>query len=378
MEEMDPQALARALQEIPLFREVQRILASQSGPVNWEMARDLARAVAGAEGSGPSPSPEEEEDLREACRAAELRVAEVSGMDSPGIAEIAALSRTQWAEESLEAFRPYIDRLAGRLRGSMQGEATGLPMNAIVDALGPFLMGMQVGFLAGFLSRKVLGQYDVCFPAMKEGRIWFVFPNIVEVENELQVDPKQFRMWLALHEVTHHFEFRSVEWTAQHFVSLVERYIDAAEADPSEISERLGSLGDAESLARLMDHPEELLPLLITPVQQGIANEIQAFMSVLEGYAEWMMNEVGRGLLPEFEKMREGMNRRRAEQSVVERLLERLLGLDLKREQYRAGERFVRAVAEAGQIHLLWATPQNLPTLEEVSEPTRWLNRIAF
>jgi putative hydrolase len=127
-----------------------------------------------------------------------------------------------------------------------------------------------------------------------------------------------------------------------------------------------------------MSHPEELLPMLITPPQQELARQIETLMALLEGYTEWVMEQVGSEMLPEFSKIREGLNRRKAERSSVERLLEGLLGIDLKPAQYRQGERFVRAVAGADQLSKLWGSPATLPTPDELGEPTKWLSRVAF
>lgn len=379
MSEIDPNELARALSEVPLFREIQKLLSSQTGPVNWEIARQVARSIAGAGAPSKAPTPADLTGIETACRAAELRVTERTGLEatSPTTAEV--LDRVAWAERSLEGFAPLIDRLAIRLGGQIQPAGpTSLP--GMLGALAPFLLGLQVGFLVGYLSRRVLGQYDLCYPASSEGRLYFVYPNIVEVENELQVDPEQFRMWLAIHEVTHQLEFQAVGWTKTHFVSLIERYIDSAEIDSAEVAERLRGLADPEQLEHLMQHPDQLLPMLMSPAQEAALSEIQAFMSVLEGFAEWAMNVVGSELLDQFDKMREGINRRRAEKSSVERMLEQLLGLDLKREQYRAGEKFITAIAAAGEdgFARLWEGPENLPTLEEINEPSKWLSRVVF
>jgi coenzyme F420 biosynthesis associated uncharacterized protein len=230
--------------------------------------------------------------------------------------------------------------------------------------------------MAGYLSRRVLGQYDLSYPTGEPGRLYFVYPNIVDVETELGVDPKQFRMWIALHEVAHQLEFQSISWLKPYFISLIERYIDGAEIDSDEVAEKLRSLADPEQLARVLERPNELLPMLMTPSQQSVMAEIQGLMSVLEGFADWAMDEIGGELLPEAGKMREGMNRRRAERSMAQKLLEQLLGLDIKLEQYRAGERFVRAIVGAGRLQALWESPANLPSLEELAEPAKWLDRI--
>lgn len=378
MGEIDPIELAKSLGEIPLFRELQRLLTSQSGPVNWEIARQLARAVAKAGSIDRDPSPKDVEGFEEVSRNAELHVIAATGLEpSTGINEIAVLDRVGWADTALRGFEPLIERLATGLRGGSATTTGPIPISGILDALTPLLLGVQVGFLSGYLSRRVLGQYDLCYPTGEAGRLYYVFPNIVALEDELGVDPQQFRLWLALHEVTHQLEFQSIAWTRPYFLSLIERFIDSAEVDSAEVAERLRGLADPEQLSRLLERPNELLPILMTPAQESILAEIQAFMSVLEGFAEWSMNEVGKDLLPDFDKMREGMNRRRAERSPVEKLLEQLLGLDLKLEQYRAGEKFVTAVAQSGRLDVLWVGPSNLPSLEEVTEPGKWLDRIA-
>lgn len=380
MSDLDPEDLARAFGQIPVFREMQRLLLSQAGPVNWEIARQLARAVAQAGGPGAVPGPPEHDAFLETSRAAELFVAQRTGLEAPAaVTRLDLMDRAAWADANLDGFRPLIERLAVRLRGRFQeGSVPALPMQGIFDAIGPFLLGVQVGFLVGYLSRRVLGQYDVCVPRGEPGRLYFVYPNILEVERELQVEPQQFRMWLSLHELTHHLELTAVPWTRAHFVGLVERFIDAAEVDSGEVAARLQSLADPDRLAHLLEHPEELLPMLMTPAQESAVSEIQGFMSVLEGYAEWAVAEVGPGLLPEHGKIREGIARRRAERSSAERLLEALFGVDLKLEQYRAGERFVREVAASGHAGRLWEGAANLPTMDEIREPARWLGRVAF
>jgi coenzyme F420 biosynthesis associated uncharacterized protein len=261
---------------------------------------------------------------------------------------------------------------------SSEEEAAAVPMSAALGMLGPLIFGLEVGFLMGFLSRRVLGQYDLCLPRGDGSRLYFVYPNIAEAQASLELDARQFRMWLALHEVTHQLEFAAIPWVRSHFTELVERFIDAAEIDSGEAMSRLQSLGDPEQLSHLMSHPEELLPMLITPPQQELARQIETLMALLEGYTEWVMDQVGSELLPEFSKIREGLNRRKAERSSVERLLEGLLGIDLKPAQYRQGERFVRAVAGADQLSKLWGSPATLPTPDELGEPTKWLSRVAF
>src|ERR1700730_1108 len=396
--DIDPVEIGMALSSIPLFRELQRLLMSQSSPVNWEIAGQISTAVAQMRGSGDRPGPGEQAEFEEDCRLAEMRVGQLTGLESPGsITKVEVVDRVEWAQANLEAIRPFMERLSAGLGGALGGglgnlgglggfgatsgseeEAAAVPMSAALGMLGPLIFGLEVGFLMGFLSRRVLGQYDLCLPRGDGNRLWFVYPNIAEAQASLGLDARQFRMWLALHEVTHRLEFASIPWVRSHFTGLVERFIDAAEIDSGEAMSRLQSLGDPEQLSHLMSHPEELLPMLITPPQQELARQIETLMALLEGYTEWVMEQIGSELLPEFSKIREGLSRRKAERSSVERLLEGLLGIDLQPAQYRQGERFVRAVAGAGQLSKLWEGSATLPAPAELGEPTKWLSRVAF
>jgi putative hydrolase len=382
MAEIDPADLGRALGEVPLFREMHRVLGAQTGPVNWEIAHQIGRAVASAGGAGGQPTREEIDAFEESCRIAQLRVTERTGMEAAGLTHVEVVDRVAWARSNLDGFRPLVDRLSLRLRGQMGLQAgeeiPGLPLQMVLDALGPFLLGIQMGFLVGFLSRTALAHYDLCLPRQDPGALSFVHPNILEVQGELQADPRQFQMWLAMHEVAHQLLLQAHPWALGHLRGLVERYVDGAEVDTGEVMERLQGLADPEQLTRIIEHPEELLPLLTTPAQAAMATEIQAFMAVIEGYADWVVARAATGMLPELDKIREGVGRRRVERSPAERLLEGLLGLDLKPEHYRAGVRFVAAVADAGKLDDLWQGPVQLPTLDEVREPAKWLARVAF
>ncbi|MGH2689472.1 MAG: zinc-dependent metalloprotease, partial [Actinomycetota bacterium] len=359
-----------------------RVLGAQSGPVNWEIAHQIGRAVAGAGSPGPRPTADEIRAIEEACRIAQLRITERTGMEPAGLTKVDVVDRVTWTVANLDGFRPLVDRLSVRLRGQMglQGgeEIPGLPINMVLDALGPFLLGIQMGFLVGFLSRTSLAHYDLCLPRQETGHLSFTHPNIIEVERDLEADPRQFRQWLALHEVAHQLMLQAHPWVLTHLRGLIERYVDGAEVDTSEVMDRLQGLADPEQLSRIMEHPEELLPLLTTPAQERMGAEIQAVMGAIEGYADWVVAEAGTAMLPQLEKIREGVARRRVERTAAERLLEGLLGLDLKPEHYRAGVRFVQAVAGAEKLDDLWQGPGQLPTLDELREPSKWLARVSF
>src|SRR5947208_16383098 len=227
-----------ALSSIPLFRELQRLLMSQSGPVNWEIAGQISTAVAEMRDSGDRPGDEERAEFEEACRLAEMRVGQLTGLETPGsITKVEVVDRVEWAQANLEAIRPFMERLSAGLGGALGGglgnpgglggmsgseeEAAAVPMSAALGMLGPLIFGLEVGFLMGFLSRRVLGQDDLCLPRGDPRRLWFVYPNIAEAQASLEFDPRQCRMWLALHEVTHQLAFAAIPWVRSHFTGLV-------------------------------------------------------------------------------------------------------------------------------------------------------------
>src|ERR1700716_4296869 len=208
--DIDPVEIGMALSSIPLFRELQRLLMSQSGPVNWEIAGQISTAVAQMRGSGDRPGPGEQTEFEEACRLAEMRVGQLTGLEAPGsISKVEVVDRVEWAQANLEAIRPFMERLSAGLGGALSGglgnlgglggmsgseeEAAAVPMSAALGMLGPLIFGLEVGFLMGFLSRRVLGQYDLCLPRGDANRLYFVYPNIAEAQASLELDARQFR-----------------------------------------------------------------------------------------------------------------------------------------------------------------------------------------
>lgn len=380
MDGIDPEAMARALADIPLFREFQRVLkAGTPGAANWEIGSQIALAIAGAGEDLEIPVDEKQRAYTEACRLAELEIVQRAGLEPPHtLARVSIPDRQAWAGIYLTRFRTLIDRLTMALRRQM-----GLPfpvrgMERFVDALGSFAVGAQVGFLVGHLSHEVISQYEIWLPSDKPAEHLFVLPNAEKVAAELQTDADQFRFWLALHEVSRQMELDSIGWARGHLSTLIERYVDAAEIDLMAAMERFQTLQDPEELSRLIEQPQDLLPLSGQGRQGEIGDQIQSLLSVLEGYCDWLMQKAATGILPEYEKITEGMVRRRVERSSASKMLEKLLGIAVRHEHYRAGRRFVQKVAEAEKLDSLFSSPASLPGLQELEEPAAWLKRVAF
>jgi coenzyme F420 biosynthesis associated uncharacterized protein len=249
----------------------------------------------------------------------------------------------------------------------------------------------EVGLLLGYLARRVLGQYDLALlgkEPITDGKLYFVEPNIRQVQRTLRLPLEEFRMWLALHETTHVFEFEAHPWLRAHLNGILEQYFEFLTQDVGQLKDRgLGGLrifldrardgarGNGADGARAGNWIE----LLMTPEQRQLFSQMQATMAIVEGYSNHVMNHVGRQLLPNFDHITRQFEKRQREKSVAEQIFIRLTGLDLKLEQYRMGEAFIdRVVALRGHdfARRVWEGPLQMPTLDEVKAPESWIARI--
>jgi coenzyme F420 biosynthesis associated uncharacterized protein len=225
----------------------------------------------------------------------------------------------------------------------------------------------------------VLGQYElVILDPDAPSRLLFVGPNLDEAAAAFGADEDELLTWVALHEVTHALQFSGVPWLRDHLAGLLREMLASLEVsvDPS----RLLRLPSREDLRALVDTVAQggLVELVTTPGQRETLDRIQATMAVLEGHAEHVMDAVGADLMPSLPRLRAAMDRRRASASAPARLLQRLLGLELKLRQYQLGKAFVDGVVERGGIEALnrvWVAPDLIPTLAELEDPEAWLAR---
>jgi coenzyme F420 biosynthesis associated uncharacterized protein len=285
--------------------------------------------------------------------------------------------RGEWASINVnmlaEMLAPVSDRLESRLERA--GPLAG-PMRIAAKAT----LSAEVGLVVGFLSGRVLGQYELSLLGHERPpRLLFVSSNVVAAAREMEVDGESFLAWIALHEVTHAFQFAGVPWLRGHLGGLLERYLATVD-----VRIRRGSAGGLPSLpdpAKLIEAFREggLAALVQTREQRAIMDRVQAAMSVVEGYSEHVMDALGVDVVPDYTGLREAMEHRRANRSAPERVIGRLLGLDLKMRQYELGRRFCAEVAErAGMAGLnrVWDAPELLPTLAELEAPAVWLARV--
>lgn len=350
-----------------LFDRLRRLLESR-GPVNWGLAREIAESVAGpAEPVDPWVA----EEFVELTHTAALRVAAASPLDAAAAGEVRALDRRSWAAASVAGFAYLAEPLAAKMAGP---EGSGA--DPMLQSLGPALVGMQMGSMAGFLSHRVLAGFDVGLP-VEGAPPTFVVPNITAFTADHGLDARQARLWLALHEATHRAE-AALPWVRRHLAGLMSAFVDGLQPDPSGLQERLMALQDPEHLQGLLEDPSALSGLVPGPESEQALRRLQAFMAFLEGYAEWLVGRAAPGLIPEAPRLREAIDRRRAEPSPGEQMLQRMLGLDLQHHRYRRGTTFCEEVARRwGEEALarLWEGPDGLPTPAELEDPLGWAAR---
>jgi coenzyme F420 biosynthesis associated uncharacterized protein len=338
-----------------------------SSMVDWDLAISVGSRLAG---EGPQISRGEAaavvDELRAGAERSTPLVREFTGLQAgERTAPVLVVDRPGWIAANADGFAtvlaPVVDKLTEK-----KGAPTGWQL-----AVGSRVTGVEVGALLGFLSGKVLGQFDPFHaPA---GRLLLVAPNVVHVERELEVDPSDFRLWVCLHEETHRVQFTATPWLTGHLLGEMQAIADSIDTS--------GLLEDG--LGRVLDavrNPKgSLVDAVSSPEQKEIIDRVTGVMSLLEGHADVVMDGVGPSVIPTVKDIRVRFNKRRKGAGSLDKILRRLLGLDAKMAQYRDGAKFVHAVVDkAGmaEFNAVWERPENLPSKAEIADPQAWITRV--
>jgi coenzyme F420 biosynthesis associated uncharacterized protein len=292
--------------------------------------------------------------------------------------------RAGWVRANVASFQrligPHLDKLdPGRIAG---GNPLTERLAGPLASAGRAVTGAQMGLVLGWLSTRVLGQYDLLLTEEAiedQDVVYFVGPNVVALEQQHGFDPREFRLWLALHEVTHRCQFTAIPWMRDYFVSLVENGIGSLEPDPARLGEALRRMTDEILAGRNPLRENGALGLIATPEQLEGLQRIQALMSLLEGHGDVTMDRAGADAIPSASRFSEVLRRRRKQAKGPARLLQQLIGIEAKLRQYEEGERFVAAVEDSGGSELLeraWRGPEWLPSLIEIRNPSVWISRV--
>ena len=286
------------------------------------------------------------------------------------------LSRDEWVASAAAG----VERLAGPALARLeQQHPTKVP--AVLQRIGAQVGAIELGSVLAWLSGRVLGQYDVLVgeqPTEAEDVISYVGPNIVALEQRLDFAPGPFRLWLCLHESAHRAQFEGAPWVRTYFLGLIDEVMGTLPTSGVSVLNGLTRAASDAFKGKSAFGEHGLIGLVASEEQLNAMSRLTALMSVLEGHGEVVMDEAARDLVPEADYFHSVLRARRADPSSTSSVASRLLGLDAKLRQYEEGERFVRHLRDTGGPSLvaeLFQAPEHLPSLEELRNPQRWLER---
>jgi putative hydrolase len=375
---------------IPFLGDLARILRQQ-GTVSWDAAAQVAFQVATGGESEPNIEPLDRMRFEELARVAELHVTRVTGLSvsSTGRAvSVVPVTRTQWVQRSLPAFRPRFESLARSLSAPPdQPEVeTGDPAAVLGNLMGmmtPMLVGMAAGSMVGHLARTSFGQYDLPLPRPPGDELMVVARTIDDFASDWSLPDDDLRLWVSLHELSHHAVL-GLPHVRERLDDLLNRYASGFQPDPHALEDKLAELdvSDVEGMASLQQvfgDPEAILGAVQSPAQRELLPQLEALVAVIIGYVDHVMDEVGTSLISSYGMLSEALGRRRVTADQASRFVERLLGLELTQEQCERGQAFIAGVLERGgdeALERLWRSARELPTPSEVDAPGLWLARI--
>lgn len=312
------------------------------------------------------------EDMVEISDRVSTLVPEATGLGLPGRPEVAVVGRAEWVERNVASFAAMIEPARKRIEERLGEESTSASMaRKVTDA--------EMSWILAFLSRRVLGQYELVLPGGDPGDVVaYVGPNILEMERRNHFRPSEFRFWVALHELTHRAQFKGVPWLRDYFMGLVTELVDSSGSESGRWSRIIDEIESRKAAGRPAVDERGIIGLLGSPEQNEVVDRVQALMSLVEGHGHVVMDRLGADHLRSQERMSRILKERRLDKKTA--AFFRLTGLEMKMNQYRLGEQFVLSVErEAGwdSVRLAFDNPENLPTLEEIEQPDRWLTRVA-
>ena len=399
-----------------LMRNLARLLTSQ-GPINWEIARQMAQWAATGGEPERNADPLARVRLEELLRVAELHVAEATGLpvSSGGLLTARAVTPREWALRTLEDWKPLLEKLAGTMTTTLPGGSgpgtpgegspgegsTGGPAGEagtgagaggagfdpmaqlfgnLPQVLGPFLFGMQAGSMVGQLAFRALGQYDLPMPRPARDELMLVPDSIDAFASDWSLPADDARLWVCLRETTNNAVLGRPHVRAR-LDQLIADYVGAFQPNPNALEERLSGFDptDPASLQAALGDPETLLGELQNDEQRRLQVPLRSLLAALVGYVDYIMDSVGKRLIGAYGPLTEALRRRRLEETGGTRILGQLFGVALDEASYERGQSFIRGIVErAGEEGLsrLWQSERALPTPPELDAPGLWLARI--
>lgn len=309
--------------------------------------------------------------LSELASESVVHVGAATGQTSKTLPRVEVVDRPKWVLANTTSMRQL-------LRGGVERalSAREKPITPATARTGAALAGMELGGVLGFLSARVLGQFDPHDDV--GGTLYLVAPNIVKVEKELGVDPTDFRYWVCLHEETHRWQFEQAPWLAEHIRDQASELI-CSTLDGSRTLSQSVSLFARKLPDVLRQGGHGLGELVLNDEQRQRVEETGAMMALLEGHADVIMDRAAEGVIGDVEDLRKRFTQYRKGRSPLDVLTRRALGFEAKMSQYSVGADFVKeVVSQVGMARFnhVFAGPENLPTAAEIRHPAQWIERV--
>lgn len=372
-----PQDLSRMLHQ---FAD---LMSWQGGPVNWDLAKDIARhAVAGA--GDPVVTDVERRQIVEALRLADLWLDEVTAVPS-GVTHPEAWSRAEWVEKTLPVWSKLCDPIAGRVVESMgtivpqEMQAVAGPLFSVVRQMGGVMVGGQAGQAIGGLAKEVVGSTDVGLPLTPPGHAALLPRGVLDFGEGLGVPADQVRLYLALREAAHHRLFAQAPWLRARLLDAVEEYARGITIDMKRLEDAVSHLdpSDPEAIQRALQG-EGLFQMEESPQQRAALDRLETLLALVEGWVDTVTNAAAEGRLPAAAPLAEAVRRRRAEGGPAERTFATLVGLELRPRKLREAGTLWRAVGARRGVEgrdAVWAHPDLMPGADDLDDPEGFARR---
>jgi putative hydrolase len=383
---------------MPFFGDLGKLLGGMGGAaggLQWDAARQLAMQVASGGESEANIDPIARMDVEQLARVADLHVAQKTGLSTSmtgrGV-QVVPVTRMQWVQRSLDAYKPLFESLASSLSSAPdlptdpaeQSDPFAAVLSQLMGSMAPMMLGVTAGGMIGHLAQRSFGQYDLPVPRDPSDELLLVLPNVSTFADDWSIERKDLLLWLCMHEIAHHAVL-AVPHIRAALEGGLREYAAGFRPDAGALGDRLGSvdMSDPESsmaeLQGLFGDPEVVLGAIQTDAQRALLPRLEALVAMIEGYVDHVMDAIGTGLISSYGMITEAARRRRVEADESDRFVARLFGLELGQATYDQGAAFVDGVVErAGfdALDRLWEGESFLPTPAEIEAPGLWLARI--
>ncbi|SDK91586.1 zinc-dependent metalloprotease [Streptomyces indicus] len=369
------------------FQQLDQMLSYEGGPVNWDMAKQIARqTVSQGTSDGTkdaSVGTAERAAVEEAVRLADLWLDGVTSLPS-GANTAVAWSRAEWVEATIPVWQELVDPVAERVGNAMgdvlpeEMQAMAGPLIGMMKSMGGAMFGQQIGQAVGVLAGEVVGSTDIGLPLGPAGKAALLPVNIQAFGKDLGIDQNEVRLYLALREAAHQRLFAHVPWLRSHLFGAVEGYARGIKVDTTKLEDVVGQFDPSNpeelqnALQQGMFQPED------TPEQKAALARLETALALVEGWVDAVVHEAAKDRLTSSNALRETLRRRRASGGPAEQTFATLIGLELRPRRLRDAARLWASLTDARGLDGrdgLWAHPDMLPTAKDLDDPDGFVHR---